>query len=88
MRLSVAKRLQVLAMTKALLRKYPGPEFGKQRFAGDVFKGLGVEGVFGQMSNDKAEHSGSKQPSVVHEPVHERIVLANPTRTTMPPAEA
>ena len=33
--------------------KYPGPEFGQQRFAGDVFKGLGVEGVFGEMSNDK-----------------------------------
>jgi len=33
--------------------KYPGPEFGKPRFAGDVFKGLGVEGVFGEMSNNK-----------------------------------
>ena len=33
--------------------KYPGPEFGKQRFAGDVFKGLGVEGVFGEMSNNR-----------------------------------
>ena len=33
--------------------KYPGPEFERQRFAGDVFKGLGVEGVFGQMSNDR-----------------------------------
>ena len=59
----------------------PGPEFGQQRFAGDVFKGLGVEGVFGQMSNDR-QNVGPKQPSVVHEPVHKRIVLANSTRTT------
>ena len=49
----MAKRLQVSVTTKALQPKYPGPEFGQQRFAGDVFKGLGVEGVFGQMSNDK-----------------------------------
>lgn len=33
--------------------KAPGEEFGKPRFAMDVFKGLGVEGEFGRMTNDK-----------------------------------
>ena len=33
--------------------KFPDPSFGRERFAGDVFRGLGVKGVFGEMTNDK-----------------------------------
>ena len=53
MRANVAKLPQVSVTPKISAARYPGPEFGQQRFAGDVFKGLGVEGVFGEMSNDK-----------------------------------
>ena len=65
--------------------KYPGPEFGKQRFAGDVFKGLGVEGVFGQMSNDRQNVQAQNNLQLFMSQYTNG--LFSPVPPPMPPAE-
>ncbi len=68
--------------------KYPGPEFGKQRFAGDVFKGLGVEGVFGNMSNDKENVQAQNNLQLFMSQYTNGLFSPIPPAPPMPPAEA
>ena len=66
--------------------KYPGPEFERQRFAGDVFKGLGVEGVFGQMSNDRQNVQAQNNLQLFMSQYTNGLFSPVPPAPPMPPA--
>ena len=60
--------------------------FFQERFAGDVFKGLGVEGVFGQMSNDRQNVQAQNNLQLFMSQYTNGLFSPIPPAPPMPPA--